>query len=102
MALADRDATSDRQLDILAARYFQPLVANGNEAAARDMCLFAIWAGQGYKDVIASRENCVQALAANGKSIAAKAALSEMNNSWAMRRAEVYAFLDHATGLQAR
>lgn len=63
------------------------------------MCLFALKYGTSYRDVLAAHSLCNDALSMNKRSLAASKALDSLENSWALRRARVY---DYVQGLRRR
>jgi hypothetical protein len=97
--LAKVEPEAAANLPYLAAGFLQPLAAKGDASAARDMCLFAIKLGTGYRDAEISRRNCFQAIYASRQSAPAKEVGSKMDDSWSMKRAEVYAFVGELQAL---
>jgi len=93
-SIAKLDPVASENLPHIASGFFSDMVKAGNEDATRDMCLFAVKNGTSYKDMIAARNVCGEALYFNGNSIVGAQISSVMNDLWSMRRAELYKYAD--------
>lgn len=92
--MAKLDAVAADNLPYVAAGFFVPLIAKGDERAARDMCMLPLMAGATYRDMLVTRTTCAQAMHANSKSWAARAALDKLEGSWSMSLAKAYGFIN--------
>ena len=95
-SLMKLDARLGAELPMLAAGFLIPLVKNGDQSAARDLCLFTINVGISYKDMLTARYLCSRAQNLNPTSESSVKALSQLEGSWAMRRALIYFYIDQA------
>lgn len=92
--MAKLDAVAADNLPYVAAGFFVPLIAKGDERAARDMCMLPLMAGSSYRDALVARTTCSQAMRANPKSWAAQAAFDKLDGSWSMSLAKAYGFIN--------
>lgn len=92
--MAKLDAVAADNLPYVAAGFFVPLIAKGDERAARDMCILPLMSGSSYRDVLVASAVCSQAIHTNPKSWAARAVMTTLDGSWTMWLAKAYKFTD--------